>query len=723
MLFRSGDYIKEASDKGTKLTAVGLLYKYGYFTQKISAMGDQEAVYEAQDFMKIAVTPVRDEDGNWVTLDVDFSGRTLKARVWRADIGRVELYLMDTDYEDNLDEDKSVTHQLYGGDWENRLKQELLLGCGGIQLLDKLGIKASVYHCNEGHAAFMGIERIANLIEKEGLTFGQAIEVVRSSSLFTTHTPVPAGHDAFSDDLLRAYISHFTNRLHIDWNKLMGLGKLNAHDINEKFSMSFLAANIAQEINGVSMLHGKVSKEILKDMWPGYMAEENHVGYVTNGVHYPTWTAPEWKKIHLKVFGDDFKTHHYDKKCFDGIYEIPDSEIWGTRQTLRSQLILHIKKLLKDVTIIPYYSPSQLIEIEEKLRDDVLTIGFARRFATYKRAHLLFRNLDRLSAIVNNPKKPVQFIFAGKAHPADKAGQDLIKRIVEVSKMPQFLGKILFVPNYDMDLAKKLVRGVDIWMNTPTRPLEASGTSGEKAAMNGVMHFSVLDGWWVEGYRPDSGWKLPERTYQNQDYQNELDAEMIYSIFENDITPRYYDDLENGLPVRWINMIKNTIAKVASNFTTNRMLIDYEKRYYEPLATRYNKLINDNFKIAKEIAEWKEEVRNEWNNIELVHYSLPGMALSEITLGQPYKGDVILEIGSLNIKDVGVELVMVDNGKNGKQIRGIAQFTPSEQTGSRAVYIIEYTPENPGLVQVAVRIYPKNELLPHRQDFTLVKWL
>ncbi|MEG0499968.1 MAG: alpha-glucan family phosphorylase, partial [Rikenellaceae bacterium] len=505
----AGDYLKEASDKGTKMTAVGLLYRYGYFTQQLSSMGDQEAKYEAQDFMKIPITPVRDNNGNWEMVNLALPGRNLYARIWRVDVGRVELYLLDTDFDNNLEEDRSITHHLYGGDWENRLKQELLLGCGGIQILRKLGIHSTIYHCNEGHAAFTSLERVKEYVTEQKLSFEEAMEVVRASSLFTTHTPVPAGHDSFSENMLRTYISYYADRLKINWTQLLGMGKLNVNDPNEKFSMSFLAANMAQEINGVSMLHGKVSREIFKGMWPGYLPEELHISYVTNGVHYPTWAAPEWKMIHNSIFGSEFQTHHYDKKCFDEIYKVPDTTINEVRNMLRKKMINGVKQILSDDTATTYFTPAQVLQIQETLRDDILTISFARRFATYKRAHLLFKNIERLDEIVNNEKHPVQFLFAGKAHPADKAGQDLIKRIVEVSKLPQFLGKIIFIPNYDIELAKLMIQGSDVWMNTPTRPQEASGTSGEKAAMNGVMHFSVLDGWWVEGYRADAGWMLP----------------------------------------------------------------------------------------------------------------------------------------------------------------------------------------------------------------------
>lgn len=720
----AGDYLKEASDKCTKITGIGLLYRYGYFTQKFSAAGNQEAEYEAQDFTKIPVSPVRDEQGNWLTISLPFPGRNVYARIWKVDVGRVELYLLDTDFEDNQEGDRSITHYLYGGDWENRLKQELLLGCGGIQALRKLNIQAEIYHCNEGHAAFIGLERLREYVENDALTFAEALEIVRASSLFTTHTPVPAGHDAFTENLLRGYLSYYPDRLKITWEQLLALGKVNALDPNEKFSMSFLAANLSQEMNGVSWLHGKVSREIFKGLWPGYMPEELHISYVTNGVHYPTWTAYEWKQIHCDVFGDDFTTHHYDRSCFEGIYKVSDERIMEIRNLLRQRLIRHIKSCLAEGDDTAYFTPRELVEIKDNLRDDILTIGFARRFATYKRAHLLFRNLDRLDEIVNNPDRPVQFIFAGKAHPADHAGQDLIKRIVEISKYPQFLGKIIFLPNYDMDLARLLVQGVDVWMNTPTRPQEASGTSGEKAAMNGVMHFSVLDGWWVEGYQKGAGWALPmKRTYENQEFQNEMDSEIIYNMIENEIAPLFYAKEENGISSSWTAYIKNTIAKVASNFTSNRMLTDYEEKFYFPMALRYHNLIADHYALATEIAEWKRKVRREWDSVAVEVLTLPDKSKQIISLGKSYTGKVLLDIGELSIDDVGVELVITEQKDGRMVVRSTHDFVPVSFENGKALYAIEITPDDPGLFMLAMRIFPKNPLLPHRQDFALVKWL
>lgn len=719
----AGDYLKESSDMNVNMVAIGLLYRYGYFSQKLSAQGDQIADYEAQQFLKTPASPVYDEKGEWVRISIPMSDHELRARVWKVAVGRTDLYLLDTDYEENRPEDRGITNNLYGGDWECRIKQEMLLGIGGIKVLRALGLNAEIYHCNEGHAAFNGLERLREYIA-DGLSLDEAIEAVRCSALFTTHTPVPAGHDAFDDVLMGRFLGYMPAALHTDWYGFMKLGKIDAANRDEKFSMSVLASKLSQEVNGVSWLHGLVSQEILSDIWPGFLPEELHVSSVTNGVHYPTWCAPEWKLVHEKVFGPEFKTSHYDKSCFDGIYNIDDAEVWAVRKELRKELIKVVKRQLSKPLVSAHYTPRQVIKIKETLRDDILTIGFARRFATYKRAHLLFTDLNRLNEIVNNPKHPVQFLFAGKAHPADKAGQDLIKQIVEISKRPEFIGKIVFVPNYDIHIAKRLVQGVDVWMNNPTRPLEASGTSGEKAAMNGVMHFSVLDGWWVEGYKEGCGWALPmEQTYEDTGFQNELDAATIYSIIENEIAPAFYNvDRKTGRSAEWISYIKNTIAKVASNFTTNRMLTDYVEKYYEPLAARTERLHANGFAECREIASWKNRVRAEWDKVQVRDINAPA---TYTLLGESIVATVDVFIGNLNPEEIGVEAVFTTLDDKGKHhVARTHEFTPGEKGENGVVtYTANFLPENTGSFQVAGRIFAKNPALAHRQDFELVRWL
>ncbi|MFR9502847.1 MAG: alpha-glucan family phosphorylase [Rikenellaceae bacterium] len=723
----AGDYLKEASDRNVPMVAVGLLYRYGYFTQRLSAQGSQEATYEAQNFSKLPISPMRDSDGNWVKVVVGLPGRNVEAHVWRCQVGRVDLLLLDTDHEANLPEDKQITHHLYGGDWENRLKQEILLGIGGSRLLRQIGIKQQVYHCNEGHAAFIGVERLRALVRDKGLNFTEALEVVRSSSLFTTHTPVPAGHDAFPEYMIRQYMSHYPDELGISWDQYINLGKAHHGDPNEKFSMSVLACNMSQEVNGVSWLHGEVSKEILAEMWPGYFKSELHIGYVTNGVHFPTWIASNLRRLYTKHFASGFEGHTYNIPEWQGVHNIPDEELWAARMELKERLIKHIRNRYSDPSKVRLDSPSQMVRIQESLDPKILTIGFARRFATYKRAHLLFTNLDRLSAIVNNPERPVQFVFAGKAHPNDIPGQDLIKRIVEVSSMPQFVGKIIFLQNYDMELARRMVQGVDVWLNTPTRPLEASGTSGEKCVMNGVLQFSVLDGWYVEGYREGAGWMLPmERTYENQAHQDELDAEMVYSTIEDEIAPLYYNrEPESDMPREWLGAVKRCVADIASNFTMNRMIIDYEDRFYNKLAQRKAIMVENNYALAREIAAWKRGVVSVWDKIKVVDVKQIKLDSEQVYVGTPYHFEVTLSLSKLSAEDVGVEIVIanqIEYGQNANVVESI-DLKPVGADGNLQTYALDYTPSQTGTFDVAIRVYPKNENLPHRMDFSLVKWI
>ena len=544
----AGDYLKEASDSNIDMTAVGFLYRYGYFTQTLSMDGQQIANYEAQNFNQLPIEQLTEQDGKPMVLEVPYPGRIVYAHIWRVNVGRIKLYLLDTDLDTNSEWDRPITYQLYGGDWENRMKQEYLLGIGGILMLNKLGIKTDLYHCNEGHAALLNVQRLVDYVQNDHLKFNEALEVVRSSSLYTVHTPVPAGHDYFDESLFGKYMGEFPAKLGIEWKDLMNMGRENP-DTNEKFSMSVFACNSCQEVNGVSWLHGKVSQKMFQPIWKGYSPDELHVGYVTNGVHMPTWAASEWKEFYVKTFGPEFMSHQSDPKMWEKIYEVDDEIIWNIRQTLKNKFVKFVKDDFRETWLKNQGDPSRIVSVLEKINPNALLIGFARRFATYKRAHLLFTDLERLSKIVNNPNYPVQFIFSGKAHPADGAGQGLIKRIVEISRMPEFLGKIIFLENYDMKVAKRLISGVDIWLNTPTRPLEASGTSGEKAEMNGVLNFSVLDGWWYEGYKEGAGWALTDkRTFQDQNQQDQLDAATIYSMLENQIVPLYFAKTAKDIP-------------------------------------------------------------------------------------------------------------------------------------------------------------------------------
>lgn len=721
----AGDYLKQASDSNKNLFAVGLLYRNGYFKQELSIFGDQQARYKAQKFTELPILPVRNESGDWVTIMIALPGRTVTAKVWQVNVGRIPLYLLDADVEQNSHEDRQLTAQLYGGDNEHRLKQEILLGIGGVRMIEAIGLVPTIFHSNEGHSAFSGLERVKNFMDNHKLSFEVARELVRANTLFTTHTPVPAGHDSFEEHLMRAYLSHFSSHFGIDWNDFMALGRHNVANSHEKFSMSLLATSLSQEVNGVSKIHGRVSREMFNSLYPGYFADELHIGHVTNGVHYYTWTDKAWQKLFKENFANDFESNQSDESAWQNILNISDEQIWNTRLELKRNLIKEIKDKLKNDLTKRQETPSVILESVSSLHEETLIVGFARRFATYKRAHLLFTDIDRLKKIVNNKKKPVIFIFAGKAHPNDKAGQDLIKRIVEISKMPDFMGKILFLENYDMISGKLLTSSVDIWLNTPTRPLEASGTSGEKAVMNGVANFSVLDGWWAEGYKPEAGWAIEEsKTYANQQFQDELDAQIIYNTFENEIVKKYYKKNEQGVSPTWVSFIKNTIASVAPNFTMQRMVEDYYAKYYGPLVNRRNEVYQNGFEIAKELVSWKSKVKQSWENISLDSLIIPDADNKPLEFGKHFVAEISLNIPNLDPSDIGAEIVM-GNKVNGEvsKITFKHELEMSGYEDNKVRFTCEFPLENTGVYDYAFRIFPKNSMLKYRMDFPLVKWI
>jgi len=721
----AGDYLKEASDCAVDLTAIGFLYRYGYFTQTLSVDGQQIPLYEAQNFNNLPIKQVKDKNDEPLVVEVPYPDRTVYAYLWKVSVGRIALYLLDTDNDMNSEYDRSITHQLYGGDWENRMKQEIMLGIGGMLALKKLGIEKQVYHCNEGHAALINVQRLADLIQDKGLTHAQALEVVRSSSLYTVHTPVPAGHDSFTEDLFGKYMSEYPAKLQLSWDEFIDMGREHPGNKEEKFSMSAFACNTCQEVNGVSWLHGKVSQEMFNPIWQGYFPEELHVNYVTNGVHLPTWTASEWKAVYEKYFSKDFYSDQSNMQIWKKVYDIPDDVIWKTRMHMKNRLVDFIKVQFRETWFKNQGDPTRIVNILEAINPNALIIGFGRRFATYKRAHLLFTDLERLERIVNNPSCPVQFLFTGKAHPADGGGQGLIKRIIEISRMPQFLGKVIFLENYDMRLAKRLVSGVDIWLNTPTRPLEASGTSGEKAQMNGVLNFSVLDGWWLEGYVKGAGWALTEkRTYQNQEHQDQLDAATIYSMLENEIVPLYFAKNTKGYSPEWIQYIKNSIALITPRYTTKRMIDDYIQKFYTKLATRSGVLKDNNYQKAKEIAAWKEKIAAGWDAITVEIVEIPDKLIHHPEVAENYELKVVLDTNGLNDKGIGVELVVTYTDDNNKTILAdVDELELVKAEGSKLIYGLDYKLNRAGTFEYAFRMFPKNEDLPHRQDFCYVRWI
>lgn len=721
----AGDYIKQASDSRVPMTAVGFLYRYGYFSQSLSIDGQQVANYEPQNFDQLPIEPVLGEDGQPMILEVPYPGRIIYCHVWRVNVGRMKLYLLDTDFDMNSEFDRPITHKLYGGDWENRMKQEYLLGIGGIYMLNRLGIHTDLYHANEGHAALLNLQRLVDYVQKDNLPFNVALEVVRASSLYTVHTPVPAGHDYFDEALLGKYLGEYPAKLGISWHELINMGRENP-DTNERFSMSVFALNTCQEANGVSWLHGEVSKKMFAGVWKGYAPEESHVKYVTNGVHMPTWAASEWKKFYMENLGEQVFEDQSNPDAWKKIFDVPDEAIWNMRMTLKNKFIDFVRRDFKEKWLKNQGDPGAVVNILEKINPNALIIGFARRFATYKRAHLLFTDLDRLAKIVNNEKYPVQFIFSGKAHPADGAGQGLIKRIVEISKMPQFLGKIIFLEDYNMIVAKRLVTGVDIWLNTPTRPLEASGTSGEKAEMNGLLNFSVLDGWWYEGYKFDNlaGWALTEkRTFTDQAQQDRLDAATIYSMLENEIVPLYFNKNYKGYSPEWIDRIKRSIGHIAPHFTMKRQLDDYISRLYEPEAKRSATLKANDYAKARQIVAWKEEVASKWNQIEVLNVAISdGTAGSaSVRTGNPI--DVKCTIDTKGLGDsIGVEIVKYRDHDGESEFMGTEPLKIVKKDGNILTYELKSEAKDAGTFRYSLRMYPNNPALPHRQDFAYTRW-
>lgn len=721
----AGDYLKEASDTNTNLVAVGLLYRYGYFKQALSLHGEQIHETEAAKFTQLPLTPVRDKLGNWVKISVTMPGRTVWAKIWELKVGRISLFLLDSDIDDNRWEDRSITHQLYGGDNEHRLKQEILLGIGGVRALRAIGKTPDIWHCNEGHAAFLSLERLRNFIGEQRFSWAEAVEMVRASSLFTTHTPVPAGHDVFPENLLREYLLDFSFELNVSWETLVALGRVRRDDANEPFSVSNLAIRLSQEVNGVSRLHGEVSQKMFNELYPDYHFSETHIGYVTNSVHYPTWVAKEFHDFYVEVFGKKFLDRQPDKTFWRKIQAVPAEKLLAIKQILKKRLLDYVKTTLHDDFRRRGENPRQIFEVTNAINENALVIGFARRFATYKRANLIFSNEKRLAEIMSNPDRPVIFLFAGKAHPADKGGQDFIKSIYNSSRQPEFKGRVLFLENYGMEMAKLLVSGVDIWLNNPTRPKEASGTSGMKAVMNGTMNFSVLDGWWCEGWRPGAGWMLPENdTWSVAELQNELDAETIYNTLENEILPAFFEKNEAGISEKWVSHMKNTIAEIAPEFTMTRMLDDYKDRFYLKIWTRGQRLSGNNYEQLRKLTEWKNRLRRVWETIELIDLQAPDTANHSLQLGERYHAEVSLNLHGLAANEVGVEMVFfIRKTTENLELNRTIELQFERMNGTIATYSITVAPDNAGVFEYGFRLFPKHELLAHRQDFELVRWL
>lgn len=720
----AGDYLKEASDQNNDIVAFGLLYRYGYFNQSFTLHGDQVAQYVKQHFAELPISPVNDEMGNRMVLALPLRSAMINVEVWRMQVGRVALYLFDTDIPENSDENKSITHRLYGGDNENRFRQEFLLAASTLQLLQKLQLKPDLFHYNEGHTAFTGLIRIVQLVLWNNLSFEEAVQVVKASTLFTTHTPVPAGQDVFGEDILRGYQGHFADTVNIPWEQFLGLGKRNPKNREEKFSMTYLAARMAGEINAVSEIHAEITRDLLSPIWPGFLPEELEIRNVTNGVHYATWTAPEWHRLFVRTFGNAFPTEVSHSGHWTKVEKISSRNIMEIKIGLKKKMITAVKKrLIGDMRKV-HLASKQMYGALNSIDENDLIIGFARRFTTYKRPNLLFRDEERLAKLLNDGTRPVKLIFAGKAHPADGGGQDLIKRIMEISMKPAFLGKIFFVPNYDMALARLLVQGCDVWLNTPERGNEASGTSGMKAVLNGTLNCSVLDGWWAEAYREDAGWCLSkERNYERWEDQNDFDAGTLYNILEHEIIPEYFERSAEGLPEKWIGRIKNAFKHIAPNFTTARMIRDYTDNYYQKMFDRVQKMRQNDYKMVKKLVEWSNMCNAEWGKISVVDIQVPD-GVRPLELGDSFELEIVLDLAVLTPNDIGVEMVLAKRKADGQLgVYQVQELGFVSQNKHNAVYKGSVTASLSGTFQYDIRFFPKNKWLTHRRDLPLVEWI
>ncbi len=644
----SGDHCKEASDMGLPFVGIGFLYPQGYFTQQINAAGGQEAIYEKIDFSEVPATQAVDAEGNPVVVHVDLPGRTVYAKVWKIQVGRVTIYLMDTDVEQNAHQDRELSARLYGGDREMRISQEYVLGIAGVRTLRALGHEPTVWHMNEGHSAFLSLERVRELVQ-EGMEFDAASEIVRAANVFTTHTPVAAGHDAFPLELVDKFFWQYWGQMGIDRERFMALAR-HEHGWGAEFSMTVLALRLSAYHNGVSALHGKVSRRMWGHLWPGTPEEQVPIGHITNGVHTESWLAPEKRALYESYFGKGWLDEDDNPESWRGIRLVPDGELRSAHQVCKEDLVRFLRLRLKRQQLRHGEGHGKLARIDGLFDAEALTLGFARRFATYKRATLIFHDKERLGRILNDSHRPVQIVFAGKAHPADDYGKALIERIYRLSQERGFFGKIAIIENYDINVARHLVSGVDVWLNTPRRPLEASGTSGQKAAINGAPNFSILDGWWQEGYNAENGWAIgEEREYKDEDTQDEADALSLYSILEEEIVPEYYDQ-----PSVWTGRMRKAIESCGPQFSMRRMLAEYTRSLYVP-AMESGRAYRDNFgEDARQLSHWKQHVRNEW---QTVFVAVPELPAPQAKTGDKIEIEAQVWLGRLSANDIAVELV------------------------------------------------------------------
>lgn len=721
----SGDHCKSASDLGIPFTAIGLFYKQGYFSQHINSEGWQETIFNDLNISNLPVAPALNQKGEQAQISVELPGRVVYAKVWQVKIGRISLYLIDTDVPQNSPQDRILTSRLYGGDQETRIQQEIFLGIGGARVLDALDIKATVFHMNEGHSSFLGLELMRRLVVDKKLPFSHAKEVVSSSLIFTTHTPVPAGNDVFPLEMIDRYFGNYWPSLGISRHEFLDLGlKIGDH---QNFNMTVLALTLAGQKNGVSELHGAVSRNIFKNVWPGIPEDEVPIGHITNGIHTLTWLSPSIKFLYDKYLDKDWKENLYDNRVWDDVDKIPDEELWKTHCVLKTKMIGFIREKLKQQRSANGESIESIRQVDTLLDSNALTIGFARRFATYKRANLIFRDLARIQRILNDPDKPMQIIFAGKAHPADGPAHEIIKNINDIARQQGFVGKVILVENYNMTLARNMVQGVDIWLNNPRRPLEASGTSGQKVCINGIANFSVLDGWWCEGYNGKNGWSIGDDTfYDNEHYQDNADSESIYNTLEKIILPLFFDRNENGVPEKWVAVMKESIKTNSGLFSTHRMVQDYTNKYYVTSMDRVNKIVSSKFSYSVDLSEWKSQVEKLWPQVQiLADKSANQLREKDFISGESIKISASVYLGGLDPSSVKVQVYYGNIGKNNSiENPEIVDMSVEEKNKDGTYsYVASVKLFEGGEYGYTFRLIPHHQDLINPFDMGLIRWI
>ena len=720
----AGDHLKSAADLGLPLVGVGLAYQHGYFRQYLNHDGWQMEDYPVNDFYNMPMTPETDTDGRPVTIEVHYPGRAVTARIWRIQVGRVPLFLLDTNLPENLPEDRELTDRLYGGDNDMRIRQEILLGIGGLRALNKLGHEPTVCHLNEGHSAFLALERINLLMKERGLDYDTAFEIVRASNVFTTHTPVPAGNDHFHPDLVKKYLTAKADEMGIGIDRLLGLGRQNPDDANETFCMTVLALRLCRFCNGVSELHGHVSRRMWRQVYPGVPEDEIPITHVTNGIHTRSWLCNEISRLYDRYLGPRWFEDPTNRTLWDRVERIPDAELWRSHERMRERLVGFVRRRLKAQLARRGVKGQWVNRAAEVLDPEALTIGFARRFATYKRASLIMRDPARLSAILNNPERPVQLIFAGKAHPMDHPGKELIRQLVHLSQTEEFRNRIVFLEDYNIEVARYLVQGVDVWLNTPRRPLEASGTSGMKVPPNGGLNLSILDGWWCEGYGQDNGWAIGAgEDYDDQDYQDLVESTALYDLLENEIVPAFYDRSSDDVPREWTRLMKNSMRTVSAEFNTNRMVEDYTQRFYMPCLENAVRLGRDDYTPARELASWRREVRDKWASVQVLDVTAPPQGAQPMGASMSVTAQV--RLGDLPVDDVLVEAYhgLLDIDGNITDGEAVTLFPDGEMRDGVMAFRGEIACRRAGLRGFTVRVTPRRSGFPlDRFETGLVTW-